>query len=252
MTCSNITCTFLRFFGRPFVKRFAICYRTVVPSVCPVCPVCNVGVLCPNGCLDQDETWQGAGLGSDHIVLDGDPAFPSKGAQPPNFRSMQCCQTAGWIKVSLGREVDLGPGDIVLDRDPAAPSQRGTVAYFHGPIFGGAVPLLGTAGPHITQCGLSRDLPKWRLDPCSSLATIHGPKLGALCLPFSFFGWGNVAWAEVYTSVASGVLIHPVVWPHNRRGPTIGGSVRFGDGELGPHLTQCGRDRGLPPCQVSS
>jgi len=28
--------------GRPFVKRFALSYRTVV---CPVCPVCNVGVL---------------------------------------------------------------------------------------------------------------------------------------------------------------------------------------------------------------
>ena len=38
-------------FGRPFVKRFAICYRTVV------CPVGNVGVLWPNGWMDQDETW---------------------------------------------------------------------------------------------------------------------------------------------------------------------------------------------------
>jgi len=36
-------------FGRPFIKRFALCYRTVVYpvlSVCPVCPVCNVGVYC--------------------------------------------------------------------------------------------------------------------------------------------------------------------------------------------------------------
>ena len=30
-------------FGRPFEKRLALCYRTVV------CPVCNVGVLWPNG-----------------------------------------------------------------------------------------------------------------------------------------------------------------------------------------------------------
>jgi len=28
------------------------------------------------------------GLGSGHIVLDGDPAPPQKGAQTPNFRSM--------------------------------------------------------------------------------------------------------------------------------------------------------------------
>jgi len=33
-------------FGRPFVKRFALCYRTVVLPVCPVCDVC---ALWPNG-----------------------------------------------------------------------------------------------------------------------------------------------------------------------------------------------------------
>jgi len=26
----------------------------------------------------------------------------------------------------------------------------------------------------------------------------------------------------------------------------------FGEGQLGPHLTQCGQGRGLPACQVSS
>jgi len=39
-------------FGRPFVKRFALCYQTVV-----CLSVCNVGVLWPNGSTDQDETW---------------------------------------------------------------------------------------------------------------------------------------------------------------------------------------------------
>jgi len=35
---------------------------------------------------------------------------------------------------------------------------------------------------------------------------------------------------------------------HNRHGPKIGGGLRplFGEGELGPHLTQCGQRRG--PC----
>jgi len=39
-------------------------------------------------------------------------------------------QTAGWIKMPLGREVDLGPGDIVLDGDPAfpVPPPKGTAA----------------------------------------------------------------------------------------------------------------------------
>jgi len=41
-------------FGRPFVKRFALCYRT---AVC--LSVCDVGVLWPNGWMDQDETWHG-------------------------------------------------------------------------------------------------------------------------------------------------------------------------------------------------
>jgi len=44
-------------FGRPFVKLFALCYGTVVLSVC-LC-VCNVGVLWPNGWTDQDATWYG-------------------------------------------------------------------------------------------------------------------------------------------------------------------------------------------------
>jgi len=37
---------------------------------------------------------------------------------------------------------------------------------------------------------------------------------------------------------------------HNRYGPKIG--ANFGEGELGPHVTQCGQDRGIPACQVSS
>jgi len=35
-----------------------------------------------------------------------------------------------------------------------------------------------------------------------------------------------------------------------RHRPKIGGFTTFGDGELGAHLTQCGRGRGLPRCQV--
>jgi len=38
----------------------------------------------------------------------------------------------------------------------------------------------------------------------------------------------------------------------NGYGPEIGGLCPFGEGELGPHPTQCGQGRGLPACQVSS
>jgi len=62
--------------------------------------------------MDQHELLgMEVGLGPGHIVLDGDPALlPRKGAQPrPNFSAYACCgQTAGWIKMPLGREVDLG------------------------------------------------------------------------------------------------------------------------------------------------
>jgi len=44
--------------GRPFVKRFALCYQSVVCLSCPVLSVCDVGVLRPNGWTDQDETWR--------------------------------------------------------------------------------------------------------------------------------------------------------------------------------------------------
>jgi len=68
--------------------------RPMLSDHCPVCPVlsvCNVGVLWPNGWMDQDETWCGGiGLGPGHIVLDGDPA-PPKGAQRPQFSAHVCC-----------------------------------------------------------------------------------------------------------------------------------------------------------------
>ena len=54
------------------------------------------------------------------------------------------------------------------------------------------------------------------------------------------------------TSVSRGILIHPAVFGHKRHGLIIGGCAPFGRGALGPHITQCGRGQGLPPCQVSS
>ena len=59
------------FFGRPFVKRFALCYRTVVcPFVCPVLFVTLVYCGQPTNLRLQ------VGLGPGHIVLDGDPGPP--------------------------------------------------------------------------------------------------------------------------------------------------------------------------------
>ena len=81
---------------RPFVKRFAVCYQTVV---CPGClSVCNVGVLWPNGWVGQYETWHAVGLGPGHIVLGGDPApCPSKGHSPPPICDPYLLWPNGWM-----------------------------------------------------------------------------------------------------------------------------------------------------------
>ena len=65
------------------------------------------------------------GLGPGDFVFDRDPALPrKKGTAPPYFwpmsRPLLCpVPTAGWIKMPLGTEVDLGPCHIVLNGDPA-------------------------------------------------------------------------------------------------------------------------------------
>jgi len=121
------TCPNRAYFGRPFVQRFALCYRSVVCPVLSVClSVCDVRALWPNGWTDQDETWQaGRPRPWPHCVRWG-PSSPSpKGAQPPpQFSVHICCgQMAAWIKMSIGMELGLGPGDFVLHGDPAPATQ---------------------------------------------------------------------------------------------------------------------------------
>ena len=74
------------------------------------------------------------GLGSVHIVQDGDPApLPEKRGQSPQFSAhFYCGQTAVCIRVPLGTAVGLSLGDIVLDGDPASPLLKG----HNLPIFG--------------------------------------------------------------------------------------------------------------------
>jgi len=58
--------------------------RSMLSDRCLSCPVCDVGVLWPNGWMDQDETWHAGRPRSGHIVLYGDPASPSlRGTVPP-------------------------------------------------------------------------------------------------------------------------------------------------------------------------
>jgi len=53
-----------------------------------------------------------------------------KGHSPTQFLAhVYCGQTAGWIKVPFGTEVNPGPGDVVLD-GVVAPTKRGTAPSF--------------------------------------------------------------------------------------------------------------------------
>ena len=82
------------------------------PVCLTVCPVCLSVTLLYCG---QTVGWikmklgTGVGLGSGHIVLDGDPAPPpQKGHSSPISAHVCCGQTAGWTEMPLGMEVGLG------------------------------------------------------------------------------------------------------------------------------------------------
>ena len=66
-----------RRFGRPFVKRFALCYLT--------CPVCNVGVLRPNSWAHHHKTCHAVRPRPWPYCVRWGPSPPSQRAQPPIF-----------------------------------------------------------------------------------------------------------------------------------------------------------------------
>jgi len=91
--------------------------------------------LWPNGCMHHDATWYG-GMGLSPgdfrtLCYIGTQPRSQKGGGAPQFSShVYCGQTAGWIKMSLGMEVGLGPSHIVLDGDPAPLPKMGQTPNF--------------------------------------------------------------------------------------------------------------------------
>ena len=110
---SRLTCV------SQFILRFwaTVCktVRSMLSDHCPDCLlVCNIGILWPNGWMDQDETWRGSRPRPwSHCGRWGPSCPPPKGHSPQFLAHVCCGQTAGWIKMPLGTEVGLGPGDIV-------------------------------------------------------------------------------------------------------------------------------------------
>ena len=71
--------------------------RALLPQKGAEPPIFGPYLLRPNGCIDQDETWQGGRPRPSFLVLDGDPApLPPKGVEPPIF-GPYLLQPNGWM-----------------------------------------------------------------------------------------------------------------------------------------------------------
>ena len=79
-------------FGRPFVKRFALCYRTVA------CPVLSVTLVYWGQTVGWVKIPLGVevSLGPGHTVLDGDP-LAQKGEAQPTFFGQRLLWPNDWM-----------------------------------------------------------------------------------------------------------------------------------------------------------
>ena len=132
---------FNRFFGRLFLKRFALCYQTVVLS-CPVLSCLSVLSVTLVYC-GQTVGWIKMKLGMQvglglttlcYMGSFGDTATPPQIGTTPQFSAHICCgQMAGGIKCHLvgGRP---RPKRHCVIWGPSSPPQKG--AELHPEIFG--------------------------------------------------------------------------------------------------------------------
>ena len=132
-------------------------WTTICETVCPILPahclsVCDIGVLWPNGWIDQDETWHAGRPRTRPHCVRGRPSSPTERgrAQPPPLSKFMgtafacvhitaadvyCGQTAGWIKMPFGTEAGLGPGHIARWRPSSPPQKRGISAQFSAHVY---------------------------------------------------------------------------------------------------------------------
>ena len=120
------------------------------PAQTGTAPIFGPCLLWPKGWMDQDATrYRGMPRPRRHCVRWGSSS-PNRGTLPPlldpylfrkstpTFGPMFFCgQTARWIKMSLGTEVDLGPaiGHTALHGASSSPLESGTAAALFGPCL---------------------------------------------------------------------------------------------------------------------
>jgi len=164
-------------------------------SVLSVLSVCNVGVLWPNGWMDQDESWHIGRPLPGHIVLDGDPSPPLQRGTAPQFSAHICCgQIARWVKVPRDMEVGLGPGDFGVRWGHSSPPQKGAEpAIFDGCLLwpNGWMDQDGTwhgggpwSRPHCARWGPSSPPQKGGRAPQFSAGFYCGQRAGCVKMPF--------------------------------------------------------------------
>ena len=80
---------------RPFGATLQVAVRPMLRDhspLCPVCSVCNVGVLWPNGWMDQDDTWCGGRPRLMRHCVRWKPSSPhGKGHSSPHFSGLGYC-----------------------------------------------------------------------------------------------------------------------------------------------------------------
>jgi len=108
--------------------------------------------------MHQDATWYGGRHQPRGLYVRWGPSPPLEkgGTAPPQFSAnVRCGQTAGWTKMPLGMEVDLGPGNFVFDGAQLPTDKNSAVAEMgdcghnrHGPKIGGLLcPFRGSWDP---------------------------------------------------------------------------------------------------------
>jgi len=76
-------------------------------------PIFGPCLLLANGWMEEDATWYRGRPRPRRHCLSWGPSSSQKGHSLQFSAHVRCGQTAGWIKMPLGREVGLGPGDTV-------------------------------------------------------------------------------------------------------------------------------------------
>ena len=125
--------------GRPQPRRLCVRWEPSSPSPkrgqSPP-PIFGPCLLWPNGWMDHDATCYGGRPLPRWLCVWCAPSSPRKKGHSlhPILAHVYCGQTAGWMKMPLGTEVDLGPDHIVLDGNPA-PHPRWKGHSSHPPLF---------------------------------------------------------------------------------------------------------------------